>query len=294
MDFFDRCSGHYAYDALLSFPNGSNLQKCYLDVKRILKSYYMEPINLPYGFPCELHKLSSENLKYKECTEYARFSVSFEEAKTASLAVLADCPLIYFADTYYIYGNKEKGLSLVGIGDEFSEGFVRIGCRSIIEKELQETAAMAEIDGISNNAKISAVHSYIVANCSYDKHLGGEVNYTDLTAHSVLGYAKDHKAVCEGIAKTFQAVMTYLGIECIYVSGVVYNNPKDPTAHSGRHGWNMVRSDDGWKVIDVTAKVSNHDYPYMFEPNPKAFREMPPSMQNTQKDCFRIPLPTVS
>ena len=293
MDFFERCSGHYAYDALLSFPNGSNLQKCYLDVKRILKSYYMEPVNLPHGFHCDSHKISSENLKYRDWTDCARFSVSFEEARTASLAVLADCPLIYFADSYYIYGNKEKGLSLVGVGEEFSEGFVRMGCRSIIEKELKETAAMAEIDGISNNAKISVAYSYIVTNCSYDKHMGEEVNYTDLTAHSVLGYAKDHKAVCEGIAKTFQAVMSYLGIECIYVSGVVDNDPKDPTAHSGRHGWNMVRSDDGWKVIDVTTRVFNHDYPYMFEPNPKAYREMPPSMRETDSHRFIIPLPTV-
>ena len=88
--------------------------------------------------------------------------------------------------------------------------------------------------------KVLAVHDYIVRECDYDQE-----NYVNNTvsvhSYSAWGVLVDGKAVCQGYAETFGAMMKALGIDCCLVASPSMN-----------HIWNMVYIDGAWYHVDAT------------------------------------------
>lgn len=86
------------------------------------------------------------------------------------------------------------------------------------------------------------------------------------------------KAVCEGYARTFEAIAKRAGLECIVVGGhgkgfgftpVKDGQPPPPRNPTG-HAWNAVRIDDGyWKLLDPcwgAGHLSDNAYKRQFSP----------------------------
>lgn len=86
------------------------------------------------------------------------------------------------------------------------------------------------------------------------------------------------KAVCEGYARTFEAIAKRAGLECIVVGGhgkgygftpVKDGQPPPPRNPTG-HAWNAVRIDNGyWKLIDPcwgAGHLDNQAYKRQFSP----------------------------
>ena len=95
--------------------------------------------------------------------------------------------------------------------------------------------------GMSEYDTAKALHDYIVLHTAYDmRYYSGEAPDS---AYTAFGALVDGTAVCQGYALAYQALLTYCGIECQYVSGVV---------RSGRHGWNIVSIDGEWYHVDTT------------------------------------------
>ncbi|WP_346698947.1 transglutaminase domain-containing protein, partial [Catenibacillus scindens] len=88
--------------------------------------------------------------------------------------------------------------------------------------------------------KVLAVHDYIVRVCDYDQE-----NYVNNTvsvhSYSAWGVLIDGKAVCQGYAETFGAMMKALGIDSCLVASPSMN-----------HIWNMVYIDGVWYHVDAT------------------------------------------
>ena len=83
--------------------------------------------------------------------------------------------------------------------------------------------------------KILGVYRYIIENTDYI------VTETDQSIVSVMGR---HQATCAGYARTFQYLMSELGIPCTLALG--------EGASGEPHGWNMVQCEGSWYQMDVT------------------------------------------
>lgn len=110
----------------------------------------------------------------------------------------------------------------------------------------------------SDRDLVEAVQRLICDNAQYDYTAAEKMDFTaaqkngqELTAiinetadtHSIVGFLKDGKIVCDGYAETFYCCMRELGFECIQVFGYV---------SGAAHAWNKVRLSDGnWYNVDV-------------------------------------------
>ncbi|MBE6847094.1 MAG: hypothetical protein E7503_03040 [Ruminococcus sp.] len=80
-------------------------------------------------------------------------------------------------------------------------------------------------------------HDALVNRCAYN-----DTVYSAAENHSAYGALINGNAVCEGYAEAYQLLMDIAGIECLYVEGDA----------SERHGWNMIRLEDGYYHVDAT------------------------------------------
>lgn len=260
-NILQQCSGRYAYHDLLNQPNGKNMASYYQAVTRSFDKYFSQEddIDIPL-------KINEKQYWYKDFFDCKRYSVSYEEAKKATIAAFYDYPLAYFAYTYSVFGNAEKLLSLYAVDDVFRSGKSRKKYSRIIEDEIMKIVRSVP-SGCSGQEAAQAVYDKICSEGKYD-HKMGNCGYIDVYAHSVASYAEKHMAVCEGLAKTFQAAMLYFGYECLTVDGYLYNASD---SQSYRHAWNMIRIDDLWHVVDVTTGING--YRPVFKNNLETYRE---------------------
>lgn len=129
-------------------------------------------------------------------------------------------------------------------------------------------------DDMSNNDKIAAIYSYIIANTSYDNvgdswagYAIEENDFADYLASSFRSfYAEgglfDGLCVCQGFAKTFNILATIEGIKAIKVSAMYDNDTEDINsiiygADGGsyyNHGYSYVlnNEDNKWYIVDPT------------------------------------------
>lgn len=112
--------------------------------------------------------------------------------------------------------------------------------------EAKRIAAMA--DTLENDyEKAKFVHDYLVVNAEYDYVCLEEINQTVQRAssqqsHTIYGCLVNKVCVCDGYAKSFQLIMSMLGIDAEYVEGDA----------GGGHAWNyiLLGGDEYW--LDVT------------------------------------------
>ena len=103
----------------------------------------------------------------------------------------------------------------------------------------QYTAAClsaVELSGAqSDYDKILAVYRYIIEHTDYD------LSDPD---QSILSVMIRHRGTCAGYSRTFQYLMSQLGIPCTLAMGEVSGGEA--------HGWNMVQCGGNWYQMDVT------------------------------------------
>lgn len=98
--------------------------------------------------------------------------------------------------------------------------------------------------GSLDSSKIWLLYDYLSRQVEYEER-GAE-------SHSIVGCLPEygHKAVCEGVAKTFKLLCEANGIPCIIAKGTINNG----TEREG-HAWNIVQCDGKYRHIDVTAQI---------------------------------------
>ena len=101
------------------------------------------------------------------------------------------------------------------------------------------------LDGESGAYEIAyAIHNLIINDAEYAYVPGTETPSNENWAHNIIGVMVNGEGVCESYAKTFQLILNYCDVECIFVPGI---------ASGGAHAWNMVQLDNGeWYWYDLT------------------------------------------
>ncbi|MCR5613091.1 transglutaminase domain-containing protein [Treponema sp.] len=94
--------------------------------------------------------------------------------------------------------------------------------------------------------KIKYVHDYFCNKVTYDDYAKRTGRYSGMlqTAYSAF---VDKNTVCSGYSRAFQMCMNELGIPC----SILTNNS---------HAWNIVKINDSWYEIDITADGENRDF----------------------------------
>lgn len=118
-----------------------------------------------------------------------------------------------------------------------------------IESVINEATRIASMADTLNSDydKVKFVHDYLVVNAEYDYVCLEEMNKTVQRAssqqsHTVYGCLVNKVTVCDGYAKTFQLIMSMLGIEAEYVEGDA----------GGGHAWNYVVLGGNEYWMDIT------------------------------------------
>ena len=171
--------------------------------------------------------------EYKEYVVPSK-KIQVADVKDIYYAVMYDHPEIFWLDSKYAYDYYHDSNEVIKINLKYTSVINNI--------EENRRRFDAEIDSIVNIAKTyeldyekeKYVHDALINKITYD-----EAMKDDQTAFSAM---VENKAVCAGYAKSFQLIMTKLGIPTYYLTG----------AATGDHAWNLVLLEDGYYNIDVT------------------------------------------
>lgn len=112
-----------------------------------------------------------------------------------------------------------------------------------------------EWEGVDREVNVvHAVHDWLIASTDYDfalyrSYQSGNTDYADDPAFFIDGVLLNGKAVCDGLARTFNFLCAMEGIQSMRVTGSFSSAP---------HAWNKVKVDGQWYNVDVTADAVHY------------------------------------
>lgn len=102
-------------------------------------------------------------------------------------------------------------------------------------------------DDMDDFEKVKAVHDWIIDNTSYAYDELNNDNISNVY-HNCIGVFVYGKAVCDGYASAFRAMLNALDIDVKYINGLSMLS----TGDYENHQWNIVKIDGEWYQIDCT------------------------------------------
>ncbi len=212
-------------------------------------------------------------LSQKELTDYIindspKIPVAFGAARDA---FYMDHPDLFYLDVYKLYlsaGQKSDGSYVAyidsGMADNYYADHTVSSAAEVQENvakyETALNALVAAARAKSTNAveQIRFVNAELAANVEYDygardDSLNGNVVY-DGYVHTAYGALQNGKALCDGYARAFKAVMDRLDIPCVLIQGSAFTESVPAGMQAGyiSHMWNAVKVDGLWYGVDVT------------------------------------------
>lgn len=201
-------------------------------------------------------------MKYKTYVEVPGVSLNDSVVGYVYHCVLWDNPFIFSVGEYAMWhavsADKSK-IKMTTLCDAESEKEYR----KQVEDAVNAILAVPGIQQMNDFQKEVFVHDFIINNVEYDTTLGD--NGSRIEPYTVYGALVEHKAVCEGIAKTVKLLLNMLDVKCIVVSG----------KYDGYgHAWNIVKI-DGWEYnLDVTMDMGRVVHKGMMRYNYFNFRNV--------------------
>lgn len=242
-NFFNDCSTDYGFYQFDQDRNAVGLQTLYIRMMEILIAAYdgdsdIEPAN--FG-GTEYYCIGT--------AEYGSLGLTSEEVFAVYTSVLSDHPLFYYMHNTFMYDGIDVYLMM---DESFVEGEKRREIAQSIESEVEEICSTIQ-EGSSNYEIVKSVHDKIIEEAVYAFEEDGITPKNNVYVHSIAGYvSEEREVVCDGYAKTFGAVLNYLDIENIFVTGWGVANGAE-TSDETAHAWNIVRLGDGkYYFVDVT------------------------------------------
>lgn len=195
--------------------------------------------------------------------------------------VLWDNPFIFSVGEYAMWNAltpDKSRIKMTTLCDVSSE----ITYRKQIENAVNQILSTPGLRKMTDFQKEVFVHDFIINNVKYDETLGD--NGEKIQPYTVYGALVEHKAVCEGIAKTVKLLLNMLDVKCIVVSGKFDGQG---------HAWNIVKPDDWAYNLDVTMDMGRVIHPGMMRYNYFNFRDeditnYEPDNKHTIPECAAI------
>lgn len=242
-DFLNDCSTNYGFMQFDSYDNAYALELFYIRMLNILSERYQNYEDI---------KASDFDGKKLFCigsVEYGSLGLTLEDVGKVFCSLWNDHPLFYFISNSFIYDGMNLYLMTM---EEFVQGQIRKNFQEKIEHMIRDfESKTAELK--SNYEIVKKVHDVIIAEVKYAYLEDGITPKDTPYVHNIIGYILDEKeVVCDGYSKTFAAVLNFLDIENIYVTGWGVAQGSE-TSSENAHAWNMVKlGNEKYYFVDCT------------------------------------------
>lgn len=233
-----KCGNKYGYNDLAKRSNGEQRQQLYNDMLASAVAFYADTSDV-----ANIISVSETGYYFADSFDFSENGLTKDEALETWIVFRNDNPVYYWISNTAVLTDNMIYLT---VADEYRLGSERTRLNAILENALKEYSDLTK-DMSTKLEKALAVHDKICADTEYAKDIY-ENPSSEVWAHNVMGVFDNKKAVCEGYAKAYQIILTYIGIENVYVTGVSSSG-----TGSENHAWNMVKLDDNeWHSVDVT------------------------------------------
>ena len=181
------------------------------------------------------------NQKYKNYNLYVispinvpNCNLSTAQIKKVLYAIQFDFPEIFWISNSFSY-NHSGNTTVVKLNSTFTKDAQKEASEKLKSKvsEIVEKAKNKN----SDYEKELYIHDYIIDNCTYERNNSSPLIYTSY------GCLVEGKAVCEGISKGMQLLLSNCGVKCQTVTGARNTEP---------HMWNIVKVNGNWYHVDTT------------------------------------------
>ena len=200
-------------------------------------------------------------MRYKKYVEVPGVNLTENSVGWIYHCVLWDNPFIFSVGEYAMWhavSNDKTKINMTTLCNSESEKKLR----KQVEQAVNQIMAVPGLQNMTDFQKEVFVHDFIINNVEYDNTYGD--NGARIEPYTVYGALVNHKAVCEGIAKTTKLLLNMLDVKCIVVSG-------DYDGHG--HAWNIVKLDDWAYNLDVTMDLGRVIHKGMMRYNYFNFRD---------------------
>jgi hypothetical protein len=179
-------------------------------------------------------------MKYEQYVEVPDIVLTEQKVGWIYHCVLWDNPYIFSIGEYAMWHAVDEDKTKIKITTLYNPEFEK-SCREKVECEVNKILAAPGLRTMTDFQKEVFVHDFVINNVEYDQTCGD--GGKRIQPYTVYGALVEHKAVCEGIAKTVKLLLNLLDVKCIVVSG----------KYDGHgHAWNIVKIDDWSYNLDVT------------------------------------------
>ena len=188
-------------------------------------------------------------MRYKSEVEVPGVNLSDSLVGKIYHCVLWDNPFIFSVGEYAMWhalSDDGKRIRMTTLCDNTSEKEFRRQIENTVNEFLKNT----KLRDMDDFQKEVFVHDYVINNIEYDNTLGN--NGSRIEPYTVYGALIEHRAVCEGIAKTVKLLLNMLDVQCIVVTGEYEGNG---------HSWNIVKIDGESYNLDVTMDMGRVIHP---------------------------------
>lgn len=127
------------------------------------------------------------------------------------------------------YQNEDKSLNLEYIQEK----------KNLLKSRVDYALSYVNED-MTDLEKALTLHDFLVTTCDYD-YENYDNGFLQYDVYTVWGVLVDERAVCQGYAQAYSALLKEVGIDSIVVS-----------SSDMEHAWNMVYIDEYWYHVDVT------------------------------------------
>lgn len=167
-----------------------------------------------------------------------------EDAKTVMSAFFADHPEVFYLKLSYKI-SLSKSILNEKIKIELS---YIINDKNELDSKINQiddiiNSYIADLDNKSNFEKEVIIHDALALDTKYYNEIT-DIAKVPEQYHTIYGTFIEKKAVCDGFAKAMQILLDRVGIENIFVTGMIGEVP---------HAWNMVKFDNDWYHLDLTS-----------------------------------------
>ena len=145
--------------------------------------------------------------------------------------------------------------SLFGSDGELSDAAVSMN--AAVDAILEDTPTTSRYDAVKYfNDWLKENNTYNHPHLEDDGYPLAHTAYSAFTSENV----EEVGPVCQGYAYALKYLCDRTNIECVVVSGTLYQTYDSP----GPHAWNAIKLDDSWYGVDVTSNDSLGDDKYNF------------------------------
>lgn len=214
----------YGYNALGSEQNGNNKQSLYESMDFTLQN------------------VGINNNDYNDLIlatiDYSLYSLTSDEAIEVWKYWKNDHPLAYYVSTSIFLSDNNFNILT---DEEYKDHTSRREINENITDSLLEYLEDVKLYSTTYD-KCLVLHDLICLNTEY--HYDNEGHPSNLVYdHNVVGVLVQGTGVCESYARTYQTLLTLVGINNIVVTG---------SSMEQSHIWNYVEYNDNWFAVDVT------------------------------------------